>query len=101
MFKSLIEKMIGSYSEREVKKVKPLLEATLKLEDEFSNLTDEELKAKTPYFKDLKKTEKPLTIYFPKLLQQSGRHLTECLVLSTTLFRLLVVLFFIREELQK
>ena len=53
MFKQLFEKIIGTYSEREIKKIKPLLEKTLAFDEEFQKLSDEELKAKTPYFKKL------------------------------------------------
>ena len=66
MLKNIIEKMIGSYSEREIKKLKPLLNKTLQLEEEFSHLTDEELKAKTPYFKELISSGKSLDDILPE-----------------------------------
>ena len=50
MFKSLIEKMIGSYSDREIKRIKPLVDKVLSYDEEYGKLTDEELKAKTPEF---------------------------------------------------
>ena len=50
MFKALIEKMIGSYSEREIKRIKPLVEKVLSYEEAYGKLTDDELKAKTPEF---------------------------------------------------
>ena len=50
MFKALIEKMIGSYSEREIKRIKPLVDKVLSYEEAYSKLSDEELKAKTPEF---------------------------------------------------
>ena len=66
MLKNLIEKMIGSYSEREIKKLKPLLNKTLELDEEFSRLSDEELKAKTPYFKELLASGKTLDDILPE-----------------------------------
>ncbi len=50
MFASLIEKIIGSYSDREIKRIKPLVEKVLSYDEAYSKLTDEELKAKTPEF---------------------------------------------------
>ena len=48
----LLEKLIGTYSEREVKKVRPLMEKVLAKEDEMRALSDAELKAKTPELKE-------------------------------------------------
>ncbi len=50
MFASLIEKIIGSYSDREIKRIKPLVEKVLSYDEAYGKLTDEELKAKTPEF---------------------------------------------------
>ena len=66
MFKSMFEKIIGTYSEREIKKLKPLVEKTLAYEEEFSKLTDDELKAKTPYFKKLLSEGKTLDDILPE-----------------------------------
>ena len=51
MIKKLIEKVIGSYSDRELKKLQPIVDEVLSLEEEYSRLSDKELKEKTPYFK--------------------------------------------------
>ena len=48
----LFQKMFGTRSEREIKKIKPLVEKTLALEAEYAALSSEELKAKTPWFKE-------------------------------------------------
>ncbi|MCR5485303.1 MAG: preprotein translocase subunit SecA [Clostridiales bacterium] len=48
----LLKKLFGSYSEKEVKRIRPILNKVLALEEEYSALSDEELQAKTPYFKD-------------------------------------------------
>ncbi len=49
---SLITKIFGTHSEREIKIVKPLLEKINKLEDSVSGLSDEALCAKTAEFKE-------------------------------------------------
>jgi len=47
----LFEKMFGTYSDRELKKIRPIASSVMALEDEYSKLTDAELKAKTEEFK--------------------------------------------------
>ena len=47
----LISKVFGTYSEREVKRVKPIVDKINSLEDEISKLSDTDLKAKTEEFK--------------------------------------------------
>ena len=49
---SLIEKVFGTYSDRELKRIIPIVNRTEKLEDEYRNLTDDELKSKTVEFKE-------------------------------------------------
>ena len=48
---SLFSKIFGDYSQKEVKRVEPIKNQVLALEEEYSALTDEQLKAKTPEFK--------------------------------------------------
>ncbi len=48
----LLTKIFGDYSTRELKRIRPLCDKVLALENEFAALSDEELKAKTPYFKE-------------------------------------------------
>lgn len=47
----LFKKIFGDYSEKEVKRIMPLVEKINSLEEEISKLTDTELKAKTAEFK--------------------------------------------------
>ncbi len=49
---NLIEKIFGTYSEREVRRIMPLVDKTLALEEEMKALSDEELKGKTQEFKE-------------------------------------------------
>ena len=48
----LFSKIFGNYSEKEVKRIMPIIERINNLESEISNLTDSELAAKTVYFKE-------------------------------------------------
>ena len=48
---SIFTKIFGDYSKKELKRITPLKDKVLKLEDEYSKLTDKELQAKTPEFK--------------------------------------------------
>ncbi|MBQ2669817.1 MAG: hypothetical protein IJG06_03545 [Clostridia bacterium] len=49
---SLFDKIFGSYSDRELKKVYPIADKVMALEDTMAALSDAELKAKTPEFKE-------------------------------------------------
>ena len=51
MFKKIIEKITGNYSEREIKRLWPVVEKVLSYGDEYKKLTDEELRGKTAEFK--------------------------------------------------
>jgi len=48
----LFDKLFGTRSQREIKRIQPLVDKVLSLEDEYRNLSDEALKAKTPEFKE-------------------------------------------------
>ena len=48
---SLLEKIFGNYSEREIKRIRPLVDKVLSLEEEYAALSDEQLKNKTGEFK--------------------------------------------------
>ena len=51
-FKDLIEKIIGTYSDRELKKINPLCERVLALEPEMEQKSDRELREMTEVFKE-------------------------------------------------
>ena len=48
----LISKIFGTHSEKEIKKIKPIVEKILAMETEYKALSEEALKAKTREFKD-------------------------------------------------
>ena len=49
---SLLKALFGNYSEKEIKRIMPLQNKVLSLEEEYRSLTDEQLKAKTNEFKE-------------------------------------------------
>jgi len=52
MIKNLIEKVIGSYSDRELKRIQPIIDEINEIEPDIKALTDEQLRAKTFEFKE-------------------------------------------------
>ena len=63
---SFLNKIFGNYSEKELKRIYPIQEKVLKLEDEYTALSDEELKAKTAEFKDRLAKEETLDDILPE-----------------------------------
>ncbi len=63
---NLFDKMFGTYSERELKKVKPIADQVMALEDDMAKLSDAELKAKTPEFKERLKNGETLDDLLPE-----------------------------------
>ena len=47
-----LDKIFGSYTDRELKKLHPIAKSVMALEEEYAALTDEQLRAKTGEFKD-------------------------------------------------
>ncbi|NBI07355.1 preprotein translocase subunit SecA [Senegalia massiliensis] len=60
MVKGIFEKIFGTYSSREIKRLKPILDKIEALEDDMKNLSDNELQNKTDEFK--KRIEKGETL---------------------------------------
>lgn len=48
----LLRAMFGNYSEKEIKRIRPILDKVLSYEDEYKALSDSELRAKTDEFKE-------------------------------------------------
>ena len=48
----LLDKLFGTHSDRELKKIKPLVDGVLALDESMQKLSDEELRAKTTEFKE-------------------------------------------------
>lgn len=49
---NFIEKIIGSHSKHELKRIRPIAQKALDLEDKYKSMTEEELKAVTPALKE-------------------------------------------------
>ena len=63
---SVLNKIFKSYSEKEVKRIKPIVTKINNLEPEMEKLSDSELVAKTPYFKQQLKEGKTLEDILPE-----------------------------------
>ena len=48
----LLKKLFGTSSAKELKAIKPIVDRIEALDEPYSKLTDEQLKAKTPEFKE-------------------------------------------------
>ena len=48
----LLKKLFGTSSEKELRAIRPIVDKIEALDEEYSKLTDEQLKAKTPEFKE-------------------------------------------------
>ena len=58
MANNILTKLFGNYSKRELKRIQPLVDKVLGLEETYKKLSDEELKAQTGLLKErLKKGE--------------------------------------------
>ena len=52
MIGNLIKKIVGTKNERELKRIQPIVDRANEFEDKMKALSDDELKAMTPHFKD-------------------------------------------------
>lgn len=64
--KRVIEKIIGTYSDRELKKIYPVADMVMALEGDMERLTDAELKGMTPKFKERLKNGETLDDILPE-----------------------------------
>ena len=62
----LFKKLFGDYSSREIKRIMPIQKQVLALEEEYKKLTDSELQAKTPEFKERLKNGETLDQILPE-----------------------------------
>ncbi len=62
----IIEKIIGSYSDRELKRIMPIVEKIESLEEKMQAMSDDELKAMTPHFKKRLKEGETLDDILPE-----------------------------------
>ena len=62
----LIEKIFGSYSKRELKRIKPILQSVLDLEEEYKAMSDEKLRSQTEYLKGMLSDGETLDTILPR-----------------------------------
>ncbi|MCD7778651.1 MAG: preprotein translocase subunit SecA [Clostridiales bacterium] len=73
---NIFEKIFGTYSDKELKRIKPVVAKINGYESEMEKLSDDELKAKTPYFKELLSQGKTLDDILPEafaVVREAGK----------------------------
>ena len=66
MIKKTLDKLFGTKSQKDLKKIKPLVEQINALEPSIEKLSDDDLKAKTQHFKTLLADGKTLDNIFTR-----------------------------------
>ncbi len=66
MFQAVLTKIFGSKNDRELKRIRPIVERINELEPRFQALSDDELKAMTPRFKERLAAGEPLDDLLPE-----------------------------------
>ena len=66
MFNKLTSRFFGSSNDRQIKKYRPIIDQINSLEEDFQILSDDQLKLKTTYFKDLLSKEQNLINILPE-----------------------------------
>ena len=66
MFNKLTSKFFGSSNDRQIKKYRPIIDKINSLEEDLQKISDDELKLKTTYFKDLLSKEQNLINILPE-----------------------------------
>ena len=66
MITNILKKIIGTKNERELKRIQPLVEKVNSLEDEYRSLSDKQLKAKTPFFRERLEQGEELDMLLPE-----------------------------------
>ena len=66
MFNKLTSRFFGSSNDRQIKKYRPIIDKINSLEEDLQKISDDELKLKTTYFKDLLSKEQNLENILPE-----------------------------------
>src|SRR2546425_1838880 len=78
MLDTLVKKFVGSRNDREIKKIQPLVAKINDLEPHISSLTDEQLQAKTPEFKQRFENGETLEVLIPDVfavVREAGKRI--------------------------
>lgn len=93
---NLLTKLFGSYSKKELKRIEPLKQAVLALDDKYTKMTDEELKGQTVVLKERLSLGSSLDDILPKRLQRAAKLCGACSPSSRSRYRLSAASFCIR-----
>lgn len=93
--------LFKTYSEKEVKRVRPIVEKINSLESEIQKLSDEELRNKTAEFKDRLTQGETLDDILPEAFAVVREASKRVLGMRHLMCNLLVVLYYTKEELQR
>lgn len=91
MLGSLATKIFGSRNDRELKKLQPLVAKVAAFEPQIKAMSDEQLKAQTPKFKERLEAGKLWTTSYLKLLQRSAKRQFAPWACDPLMFRSLAV----------
>ena len=69
----LFSKLFGTYSEREIKRILPVVDKIEALSDDMARLSDDELRGLTPKFKERLNKGETLDDILPKPSRRCGR----------------------------
>jgi preprotein translocase subunit SecA len=78
MLDTIVKKFVGSRNDREVKKIEPIIQKINSLEPQASSLTNEQLQAKTPEFRQRFANGEPLEDLLPEafaVVRESGKRI--------------------------
>lgn len=97
----IFSKLFGSYSTRELARIEPIKQKVLALDEEYTALSDAELKGKTQEFRDRLESGEALDSMMAEALATVRKQRIVYWARNRSRYRLLVQLFCIRDELQK
>lgn len=98
---SAFTKLFGTHSERELKRIYPLVDKVESYRDAMGALSDEELRDKTKEYKERLEKGETLMIFYRRHMQPSVKQQNVCLEWSITACRSSVVLSYIRDVSQR
>ena len=88
MIGNLLKKIVGTKNERELKRIQPLIEQTNTFEERMKSLSDTELRALTPRFKERLANGEELDSLLPEAfaaVREAGRGLSPCAISTSQL----------------
>ena len=96
-----LTKIFGTHSERELKRIYPLVDKVESYRDSMQKLSDEELRNKTKEYKERLEKGETLDDLLPEAFATVREAANVCSAWSITAYRLSVVSFFTRDVLQR